>query len=501
MKTTRKDLVVCGFLLLALHAALVVTQPIVSLSDDSFDAAVLDKDLAIVKFYASWCPHSKALAPQFEEAASHFQGRIFFAEIDAAENTRVAETYKITAYPMIYVFRAGNYIEYHGARSIEKLTAFFERELLPAVTILNTVQGAAPFLSSDRVVVFGYFESAESQEYLDFAHVASGYRQEIRFAATFSPAVAEKYGFAVAPAVAMFKLFDEPRHDFDGEFNQQSLDAFINLYSIPLSDELVPEVYRFYIDSGFPLVLAFVDPTNESAKNDVTSMLVQLGAKYRGQLTFAWINAKTYSEFMHSMGLDTNYLPGILLQSFQPSARYLYDGEVSNSTLDQWITSYLDGELKAHARSEPLPERNDGFVTVVVGDNYHDIVYDTNADVFVEYYAPWCEHCQNLAPTWEDLGYVYRHIQSLTIAKMDATANDVIGLNIEAYPTLFFYPANAKDSPIEYEGDRTIQDLIHFVEQHASIPFDTSLFSDEETGGDAAAQEARGEEPSDEYQY
>jgi len=40
-------------------------------------------------------------------------------------------------------------------------------------------------------------------------------------------------------------------------------------------------------------------------------------------------------------------------------------------------------------KSEPIPEKQDGPVTVVVANNYKDIVLDETKDVLIEFYAPW----------------------------------------------------------------------------------------------------------------
>ena len=43
---------------------------------------------------------------------------------------------------------------------------------------------------------------------------------------------------------------------------------------------------------------------------------------------------------------------------------------------------------------------------------------DTSKDVFVEYYAPWCGWCKELAPEWEKLGSALEGVDSVTIAKV-----------------------------------------------------------------------------------
>jgi len=71
---------------------------------------------------------------------------------------------------------------------------------------------------------------------------------------------------------------------------------------------------------------------------------------------------------------------------------------------------------------------------------------------FVKFYAPWCGHCKNLAPTWDKLATALKG--KAQIAKVDCTAHASIctEFNIEGYPTLIFQTADGAWS--EYEGGR-----------------------------------------------
>ena len=61
--------------------------------------------------------------------------------------------------------------------------------------------------------------------------------------------------------------------------------------------------------------------------------------------------------------------------------------------------------------------------------------------LFLEAYAPWCGHCKNLAPVWEDLGKAFAgESDKLVIAKVDATANDLPkSLGVQGFPTLMLF--------------------------------------------------------------
>jgi len=105
-----------------------------------------------------------------------------------------------------------------------------------------------------------------------------------------------------------------------------------------------------------------------------------------------------------------------------------------------------------------------------VGKNFEEIVFDDSKDVFIEFYATWCGHCKRLKPIWDSLGERFADRKDLiTIAKMEATENDLppsVSFQISGFPTIKFKPAGSPDF-IDYDGDRSLESLIEFVEANA----------------------------------
>ena len=64
-------------------------------------------------------------------------------------------------------------------------------------------------------------------------------------------------------------------------------------------------------------------------------------------------------------------------------------------------------------------------------------------DVFVLYYVPWCDHCKTFMTYWEN--FSKKVPNSLTLAIMDMTLNEIEGKEFEGYPALLYYPTDKKD--------------------------------------------------------
>ncbi|XP_037959684.1 protein disulfide-isomerase A6 homolog [Teleopsis dalmanni] len=115
----------------------------------------------------------------------------------------------------------------------------------------------------------------------------------------------------------------------------------------------------------------------------------------------------------------------------------------------------------------------DDDVIELTEDNFDKLVLQSDDVWLVEFFAPWCGHCKNLAPEWAKAAKELKG--KVKLGALDATVHQskAAEYGVRGYPTIKFFPGGkkSKSDAQDYEGGRSANDIVAFaLDKHMAPP-------------------------------
>ena len=154
-----------------------------------------------------------------------------------------------------------------------------------------------------------------------------------------------------------------------------------------------------------------------------------------------------------------------------------YEGQRTAQAIAEWVVAQVKSEVsrrlsgggssKSSGSSGSGSKSGGGKVIQLSESDFESSVLQSDDLWLVEFFAPWCGHCKNLAPHWEkaaaELGGVAK------LGAVDATVHTSLAskYGIKGYPTIKVFKPGKKTSPEDYQGGRTSSDIVQYTKNMA----------------------------------
>ncbi|KAF7488811.1 Protein disulfide-isomerase A3 [Sarcoptes scabiei] len=480
-----------GSILLLTFIQQCLCSDVLDLTED-FDSSIGLHETVLVKFYAPWCGHCKRLAPEYEEAAKKLKSHdppIVLAKVDCTSDKGkdVCSVHGVNGYPTLKIFKDGEFSsEYNGPRQSDGIVKYMKSKVGPASKLFSDKsQLQAALDKASDVVVLGVFEKdGASDMQSSFLKVADKLRESVTFYHVFQSDVPDLYSIdrlsnlkenvqlnsnnvLVVRPKTLANKFEPSIVDYSGsgDLSEFIKKNYHGLVGVRTQDNMN--------DFKMPLISVYYDVDyvkNPKGTNYWRNRVLKVAQNHK-DLNFAVSSSNQFAMELDDFGFerqkDRDSAPSVTARDEQ-GLKYKMEEKFSIENLEKFVKDLKSGSLEPFIKSEPVPSDNENVaVKTAVGKNIHDLVLKSDKDVLIEFYAPWCGHCKNLAPTYEELGQAMKDEPNVMIVKMDATANDVPPeFSVQGFPTIYWYPKSKQAR--KYEGGRDLENFIEYISKHST---------------------------------
>jgi protein disulfide-isomerase A1 len=406
------------------------------------------------------------MAPSYAQLAQKMNAKedgIPIAEVDATEQPELAEKFGVEGYPSLKFFVDGQPIDYNGEREGDAIEMFINKKMNPTSKELTKTEELSELETSKLSVVL--VTNGPAPEQLAVFNTFSANYEVPFYFTTFAEALGltgstGKYNFVV------YRNFDDGRKVLSSEnqITAEEMKTFLDSLRYPTVMDFDQEAAEKIFGGEETCVFLF---TNDKT-NDAVTLFNQVANERKGEVIFSKSTIKgdlgeRLSEYLGITDEDNNTIRLVRFEGGNVVKYRLHDW--TKADLLSFLDEFKAGTLQPYFKSDPVPETNSAPIKVVVGKTFDELVLNNEKWVLLEIYAEWCGQCKKIAPMYEELGKKLEGHPDIVIAKMDGTTNEHSSIAVKGFPTIKFYRSNDKQNPIDYDGDRTLEGMLSFLEK------------------------------------
>lgn len=192
---------------------------------------------------------------------------------------------------------------------------------------------------------------------------------------------------------------------------------FVIKKSIPLVGILNANSGAVYSKQTNPIVTIFTSidlEKNWKGFQYIANRVRKVAKEFTNKLVFNVANLGDFAYEMSTMYDIITPNPKSTYVGLKEDKTYYHMIEsFSVDHLQSFVQQFLAHELqgKVYEGSEASSEDDkDSSVVTLTNENFQSIVEDSSQDILVEFYAPWCGHCQALKPEYRKVADYFNNV-------------------------------------------------------------------------------------------
>lgn len=414
----------------------------------------------LMYYYEEYCLPCRQFFPKYVQAAINLfnaNSNVRLGKVECHDEVKLCNDKGVTSFPTLILHRAGQEpFEYRGPRTTEDLQAWIRHVVDFKYDTVN--DQAALFKNFSTAILVRDSSAAVDQASRNLHDEVAIVKPGSKLPSQSAIAILTQTGEEIS--INEQATAEEIINNVKDVLHKRKL-TFPNL-----NHETIAKLKGH---DDYDVVLYFRGKGYNPFSDEV-SAFEEAGQRFGARnLPFAFVNIANDifgNSIAKYFGLTEESSPsvGIISKKGRILKKYLLKKEITTDNLVNFVNRYSRGEEDRYYMSAEVPQTKKGhYVRELVGKNYKEVTQDSNVNVLVMTYFPWCEWCVKLDPTWTSLAYRFRNRKDLIIAKIDVSQNDVEGIDATEHPILLFYPKGTGKKMIEYQSNRNVRDIQKFL--------------------------------------
>jgi len=230
---------------------------------------------------------------------------------------------------------------------------------------------------------------------------------------------------------------------------------------------------KYIFEEHNPGIFIYREKSNfDSTKYDEILLKIAPFVKGKLQPVISDVVDVMENKLSELVGIKAQDLPLVMIHDTQGklTKSYKMDNtlEITEENILNFYKDWRDSKLERHIKSKEIPTNQTDSTYILVGKTLEENVNNTEKDVVVIFYAPWCKHCKEFMPIFDNLSKKLKNLPNLMMAKFDAHYNEASLISVQYYPTVVMWKADDKSNPIIFSEERNEENLLKFLQIHAT---------------------------------
>ncbi len=168
-------------------------------------------------------------------------------------------------------------------------------------------------------------------------------------------------------------------------------------------------------------------------------------------------------------GFEKSDFPVIMIHDMVKGYDFKFTSNFTLEELNKFIFTWFRGPIKPFFKSENFNNTDSSLMIKLTRNNFEEVVFNVEKDndVIVNFYADWNANSRNFSKIYEEFFEKTKNRTNFKVAKIDISKNYMNDfIDLESIPTIMLFPRENKTNPFEFDDERTVENLISFVNQN-----------------------------------